>query len=135
MSNKKLKVVIEPTKDGLWAHVPALPGCISYGKDFGEIKSNLCEAIELHIEGMQEDGEAIPLVNGFDKNLQFNFDLSTFFEQFPIAISGFDSKFGIDASLLRQYVTGKKYLSLKQTIKIQDAIRNIGREISNVSIL
>jgi predicted RNase H-like HicB family nuclease len=42
------------------AFVPDLPGCITTGKTLEEIAHNIREAIELHLEGMAEDGEAIP---------------------------------------------------------------------------
>jgi len=135
MRNKKLLVIVEPTQSGLWAYIPNLPGCTSFGKDFKEIKSNLSEAIELHIEGMKEDGEEVPNVADLDKDLQYNFDLSTFFKEFPISITGFAERSGINGSLLRQYVTGKKHLSLRQADKIQNAIRVLGNEISNVNFI
>jgi predicted RNase H-like HicB family nuclease len=54
----------------LWIHkdpkslygvtVPDLPGCFSSGSTFDEAIDNAREAIELHLEGMIEDGESIP---------------------------------------------------------------------------
>jgi predicted RNase H-like HicB family nuclease len=40
--------------------VPDLPGCFSSGSTFDEAVIMAREAIELHLEGMIEDGEAIP---------------------------------------------------------------------------
>jgi predicted RNase H-like HicB family nuclease len=40
--------------------VPDLPGCISTGATRQEVERNIREAIELHLEGMREDGEPIP---------------------------------------------------------------------------
>jgi len=45
---------------GYWVEVPALPGCVSQGKNKEEALKNIKEAIELHLECMQEDGEEIP---------------------------------------------------------------------------
>ncbi len=45
---------------GYWVEVPALPGCVSQGKTREEALVNVKEAIELHVEAMQEDGEDIP---------------------------------------------------------------------------
>jgi len=53
-------VVIEQA-DGNWsAYVPDLPGCVSTGATPTEVIANIREAIELHIEGMIEDGEPVP---------------------------------------------------------------------------
>ena len=43
------------------AFVPALPGCHSFGSTVDEARTNIVEAIELHIEAMREDGEPIPI--------------------------------------------------------------------------
>ena len=43
------------------ATVPALRGCVSYGKTLAEAEKNIREAIECHVEGMLEDGEMIPI--------------------------------------------------------------------------
>lgn len=57
---KKYAVVIERGPNNLSAYVPDLPGCISTGKTVEEIERNIREAIELHLEGLAEDGEPIP---------------------------------------------------------------------------
>lgn len=43
------------------ASVPALPGCISVGKTEEEAIRNITEAIELHVEGLKEDGLPVPI--------------------------------------------------------------------------
>ena len=45
---------------GYWVEVPALPGCVSQGKSKEEALVNIKEAIELHLECLEEDGEVIP---------------------------------------------------------------------------
>ncbi len=57
---KRYAVVIESGEHNLSAYVPDLPGCITTGKSVEEIEQNIREAIELHLEGMIEDGEPIP---------------------------------------------------------------------------
>ena len=53
-------IVIEQGENNLSAYVPDLPGCITTGQTMEEIERNIREAIELHLEGMREDGEPIP---------------------------------------------------------------------------
>lgn len=57
---KRYAIVIEHGENNLSAYVPDLPGCITTGKTVAEIERNIREAIELHLEGMIEDGQAIP---------------------------------------------------------------------------
>ena len=45
---------------GYWVEVPALPGCVSQGKSKEEALANIKEAIQLHIECLESDGEQIP---------------------------------------------------------------------------
>ena len=46
--------------NGYWAEVPALPGCVSQGKNKEEALANIEEAVQLHLECLKEDGESIP---------------------------------------------------------------------------
>ena len=52
-------VVLEWAGGNYSAYVPDLPGCISAGRTVEEAAQNIREAIELHLEGMIEDGEPV----------------------------------------------------------------------------
>ena len=57
----KYLVIFDRAEDGtVWAQVPDLPGCFSSGETIEEAKKNVVEAIELHIEGLREEGRPIP---------------------------------------------------------------------------
>jgi predicted RNase H-like HicB family nuclease len=43
-------VVHKAEEGGLWAEVPALPGCVTQGETMDELKANLREAIDLWFE-------------------------------------------------------------------------------------
>lgn len=53
-------IVIEKGAKQYWASVPDLPGCVSVGKTIEELRKNIREAIEFHLDGMVEDGLPIP---------------------------------------------------------------------------
>jgi predicted RNase H-like HicB family nuclease len=53
-------VVIEKGDRNYSAYVPDLPGCVSVGDTLDEVKAEIREAIEFHLEGMREDGLPIP---------------------------------------------------------------------------
>jgi predicted RNase H-like HicB family nuclease len=61
MTTYHFTVVIEPDEEGFHAYVPALPGCHTFGETIDETRANIVEAMELHIEGMLEDGELVPI--------------------------------------------------------------------------
>lgn len=53
-------VVIERAEGNFCAYVPDLPGCIATGATVPEVEAEIRSAIEFHLEGMREDGLAIP---------------------------------------------------------------------------
>ena len=53
-------VIYEKTATGYSAYLPDLQGCIATGSNKEEVAHNIKDAISFHIEGMQEDGLAIP---------------------------------------------------------------------------
>jgi len=53
-------IVIGKTSTGYSAHCPDIPGCASIGKTIEEVTANMKKALELHLEGMVEDGDPIP---------------------------------------------------------------------------
>jgi len=54
----KFKVVLEPAEEGgFTVYVPSLPGCISQGETRKEALKNIREAIELHLEPVEDDVE------------------------------------------------------------------------------
>jgi predicted RNase H-like HicB family nuclease len=53
-------IIIEQGKGNFGAYVPDLPGCVAVGDTIEETTREIREAIEFHIEGLREDGLAIP---------------------------------------------------------------------------
>ena len=53
--------VFEPGEDTEYSvYFPDLPGCISCGDDFEKAQQNAVEALNLHIYGLEKDGDPIP---------------------------------------------------------------------------
>ena len=53
-------IVIENAGANYSAYVPDLPGCVATCATVEEIEASIREAIELHLEGMRQDGSPIP---------------------------------------------------------------------------
>jgi predicted RNase H-like HicB family nuclease len=60
MSNY-IAIVHKETKSDFGVSFPDFPGCITAGKDIDEAKDMAEEALTLHIHGMLEDGEQLPV--------------------------------------------------------------------------
>ena len=56
----KYLVVIEPTSTGFSAYSPDLPGCVSTGTSREECERNMQKAIAFHLDGLREEGQAVP---------------------------------------------------------------------------
>ena len=56
----KYGIVIEKASNNLSAYVPDLPGCVATGQTVEEVTREISEAIQFHLDGLREDGLAIP---------------------------------------------------------------------------
>lgn len=57
---KRFAIVIEKGPTSYGAYVPDLPGCAAVGETEDEVRQLIREAIQLHLQGMMEDGDPIP---------------------------------------------------------------------------
>ena len=57
---RKYLIVIEKGSNNYSAYSPDVLGCGATGKTLEDIKRNIREAIEFHLEGLVEDGDPIP---------------------------------------------------------------------------
>ena len=57
---QRFLIIIEDAGTNFSAYSPDLPGCVTTGKTREETRRNMYEAIELHLEGMTEDGLPVP---------------------------------------------------------------------------
>jgi len=49
-------MIIEPGERNYSDYLPDLPGCVATGKTIDDLRQNMAEAIELHLQGLREDG-------------------------------------------------------------------------------
>lgn len=60
MNMHRFLIVIENAGRNFSAYSPDLPGCVATGATRDETERNMYEAIQMHIEGLVEDGLPIP---------------------------------------------------------------------------
>lgn len=66
---------------------------------------------------------------------EYRFDLGSFFDYYQyLNISGVAKKAGINASLMRQYVSGVHKPSTKRLAVIKDTLTEISKEIASVEL-
>ena len=60
-SHRRFNIVLRPEPEGgFTAMVPALPGCVTYGRTLAEAKKMAKDAISGYIESLKKHGEPIP---------------------------------------------------------------------------
>ena len=60
MAISRYMVVVERGETSWGALVPDLPGCIAVGETRDDVLRLIRDAIELHIEGLKQDGLPVP---------------------------------------------------------------------------
>lgn len=66
---------------------------------------------------------------------EIEYDLEAFFQRFDyLKISKVAELAGLNASLVRQYATGKKYPGKKQLEKIESAVQTIGTQLTRTKL-
>lgn len=73
----------------------------------------------------EEKGKPFPKVE-----FVFKFDVGAFFDFYPLSVTAFAQHIGMNASLLRQYVSGAKVPQAKSLEKISNGIRTLLAELS-----
>ncbi len=57
---KRYGIVIEKRPNDHSAYVPDLPGCVATGDSIEEVENEIAGVIRFHLEGLEEDGIAVP---------------------------------------------------------------------------
>jgi predicted RNase H-like HicB family nuclease len=57
---RRYAIVVEKAESNYAAYVPDLPGCVATGATVAETEQRLQQAIEIHVQGLREDGLPVP---------------------------------------------------------------------------
>ena len=133
MANKTV-ALIEKREDGSYGiFTPDLQSTIfGEGKTVKEAKEDFENSVKEMVESFSENELPEEL-----KNLvfEYKYDVSAVFNYIDcINVSKFAEKAKINASLMRQYSTGKAYISEIQARKIENSLHELGKELSEVSL-
>ena len=132
------KVIVEIVYSGnnFGAHVPMLPGCVATGTTLNEVKKNIKEAIEFHVEGSIKDNDPIPEI--FTKEYELVYKLSP--EALLNAYSNIFTKAalsritGINERQLWHYAAGVRKPRPNQVRKIEEGIHRLADELKAIAL-
>jgi predicted RNase H-like HicB family nuclease len=125
---KKLKVIVEKTSTGYSAYAENY-NVYTAGGDVKELIANIIEAFNFHFEDSEEK------ITVTRKNLDLSFSIPSLFQLYPINVKHFAARIGMNYTLLSQYVQGRKKPSEKQTEKIVEGLKEVGKELSEVRLI
>ena len=133
---KKVNVTVEVTNNNYAAYLEELPGCVSIGKTFDELKHNIAEAVEFHLEGMLEDGDTIPAAFLKPFELVYQFDTESLLSHYKGIISNaaLERLTGINRRQLTHYASGLSKPRPPQRKKIAVALHRLGKELLEVEL-
>ena len=133
---KKVTVTVEKSENNYSACIEILPGCVTTGKTMNNLKNNMLEALEAHIELSREHGDFIPEVFDGDYQLVFRFDTESLLTHYKgiFTNSALERLTGINQRQLQRYATGKSRPMKPQSARIQKALHRLGEELLEVEM-
>lgn len=128
---EKVSVVISFSGKNFGAYVPILPGCVATGATPNEVRDNIVEAIQFHIEGSLEDGDELDPVFNNEYELSFHFDAVSLLNYYKgvLTLSGLEKITGVNQKQLQHYATGLKKPRKPQLDKIEKSLHDFGKEL------
>jgi len=133
---EKVIVDIYYTGNNYCAHAPILLGCVSTATTLSEMKKNIKEAIEFHLESSLADNDTIPEV--FKGEYEIEFKLST--EALLNAYSDIFTKAalsritGINQRQLWHYASGLRKPRPAQCKRIEEGLHRLGEELLTIGV-
>jgi predicted RNase H-like HicB family nuclease len=120
----KLEFIVERTNTGYSAYATE-HNVYTVGDTLQQLKANMVEALNLHFE---ETGKVVT-----EADLQVTLDLPQFFAFYKVInAKALAARIGMPQSLLAQYISGHKKPSSKQTARILEGVRSVGRELAEI---
>ena len=114
------KVIIQKGSDAIWATFPNSPGSFICGESLQEIKQNSLDAIN----DLRDNDNLLEFAD-----LEFIYDLGSFFNLEGINTSYIAKRIGINRSLLAQYLKGDIFPNEETLKKINAGVKEWASEM------
>jgi len=133
---EKVIVDIYYTGNNYCAYAPILLGCVSTGTTLSDIKKNIREAIEFHVESSLEDGDAIPEVFKGEYELDFKLSVEALLNAYSDVFTkaALSRITGINQRQLWHYASGMRKPRPIQRKRIEDGLHRLGTELLNIGV-
>lgn len=130
----KFTAIVEKGVDGMYSiYVDGMKdhGLYGSGASAEKAKKDMLNALSEMVEVYKEEGSKTPKELD-NPTFVYKYDIASMFDYFDwINVTKLALKAGINPSLMRQYKNGLAFASEKQSSKIQEALNNLGKELSS----
>lgn len=134
MNTKKIKIIIEKTKDFYSAYAENVKGIYAGGETVGAVKKEVEQAIELVKEF--NSPENIPDILKDNYDIVYVFDTESLLNYYKgiFSNSAFEKLTGINQRQMQHYSSGLKKPRLETRKKIEKSLHNLGEELLAVKL-
>jgi hypothetical protein len=127
MASKKFKLLVAATATGFSA-LHEDEGVLAVGSTLTELKAEAVSGLNLALE---DTGRTVT-----EDDLVFAYVLGSFFKLYPVInVKALAARLGMQQSSLAGYIGGQKKASAKQTQRILEGVRAVGRELASIEIV
>lgn len=133
---EKVTVIFGRTMNNYSAYVEGLDGFVCASETFEELKKDVADGIEFHLNGLREDNDPIPEVFQSEYELEFKWDVQClmYYYNHVITRSALSRFTGINERQLGNYATGRSKPRPAQVQKIREAFHSLGNELASINI-
>jgi len=131
----KIIVLVDYTDN--YAASPLSPevACLSTGRTLDEVQANMKDALQFHLDGLQEDGFAVPdeLVGPWDFEWRLSTRALLHYTEGLVSRSAIAKITGINQQQLTHYASGYRKPRPAMSLRIRDGVRKIAQELAAVT--
>ena len=133
---EKVIVDIYYTGNNYCAYAPILQGCVSTAATLSEMKKNIKDAIEFHVESSLEDGNIIPEIFKSEYELEFRLSIEALLNAYSdiFTKAALSRITGINQRQLWHYASGMRKPRPTQRKRIEDGLHRLGTELLTIGV-
>ena len=133
---KKVTVLFGRTENNYAAYIEGLDGFVCTADTFTELKKEVQEGINFHLEGLREDNDPIPSEFNGEYELEYKWEVKSlmWYYNHVITRSALSKLTGINERQLGHYATGKSKPRPEQVKKIEAAFHQLGKELQAINL-
>ena len=133
---KEVIVKVGKLENNYAANIVGLDGFVCTADSYEELKVEVAQGLEFHLEGLREDGDPIPevFINEFEFVFKWDIESLLFYYNGILSFSAIEKLSGINQTQLGHYAAGRSKPRKKQIEKVEEALHKLGEELMAVSL-